>query len=33
MEFAGTPGQMEQVGIHQRALEAWHGLDHVVQLE
>ena len=33
MEFAGTPGQMEQVGIHQRALEAWRGLDHAVQLE
>ena len=33
MEFAGTPGQLEQAGIHQRALEAWRGLDHAVQLE
>ena len=33
MEFAGTPGQLEQVGIHQRALESWRGLDHAVQLE
>ena len=30
MEFAGTPGQLEQAGIHQRALEAWRGLDHAV---
>ena len=33
MEFAGTAGQMEHVGIHQRALEARRGLDHAVQLE
>ncbi len=31
-EFAGTPGQLEQAGIHQRALRAWRGLDHDEQL-
>lgn len=31
-EFAGTPGQLEQAGIHQRALEAWRGLAHSEQL-
>lgn len=32
-EFAGTASQMEQLGVHQRALEAWRGLDHSVQLQ
>ena len=31
-EFAGTPGQLEQAGIHQRALRAWRGVDHDEQL-
>ena len=30
-EFAGTPGQMEQLELHRRALAAWKTLDHDVQ--
>jgi hypothetical protein len=32
-EFPGTLQQMEQLGVHQRALEAWRGLDHETQLQ
>ena len=32
-EFAGTPGQMEQLELHRRALAAWQTLDHDVQLQ
>lgn len=32
-EFAGTPGQMEQLELHRRALAAWKTLDHDVQLQ
>jgi hypothetical protein len=32
-EFAGTPGQMEQLELHRRALAAWKTLEHDVQLQ
>lgn len=32
-EFTGTPGQMEQLELHRRALMAWKTLDHDVQLK
>lgn len=31
--FPGTPGQLEQLEIHHRALEAWRNLDHDLQME
>ena len=30
--FAGTPAQLEQLEVHRRALAAWRGLEHQVQL-
>lgn len=30
--FPGTPGQLDQLGIHHRALNAWRGLTHDEQL-
>ena len=30
-EFAGTAEQLENLGLHRRALRAWQGLDHQVQ--
>ena len=32
-EFAGTPGQMEQLELHRRALASWKTQDHDVQLQ
>ena len=32
-KFAGTPGQIEQLELHRRALAAWQTLDHDVQLQ
>ena len=32
-EFPGTPGQLDQLEIHRRALAAWKTLDHDVQLQ
>ena len=32
-EFPGTPGQMEQLELHRRALAAWKTLEHDVQLQ
>ena len=31
-EFRGTDSQLAQVDVHKRALEAWRGLEHSVQL-
>lgn len=32
VKFPGTAGQLEQLGVHQRALSAWRGLDHGTQM-
>lgn len=32
-EFPGTPGQLEQLDVHRRALDTWRTLEHEVQLQ